>query len=172
MAQALSIGNAAAVHAPVISGPLGLKRSKMKRVPTTVPTAFTPPIKASPARLSSQNERSLPSTPALPKRQTMASGSSKDLGSMPLQPVTFVKGVGKVKMGGETESSSSSTMSSPTRVTVSDPVTYVLSPLFIINLDVQLFSCSITLAQRLNELAVANADGLLKYVLKMVICSL
>lgn len=100
----------------------------MKRVPTTVPTTFTPLIKAPPARLSAQNERSLPSTPALPKRQPMASGSSKDLGSMPLLPVTFVKG-GKGKMGGETESSGSSSMSSPTRVAASDPVTYVLSPL-------------------------------------------
>lgn len=100
----------------------------MKRVPTTVPTTFTPPVKASPARLSSQNERSLPSTPALPKRQPMASGSSKDLGSTPLLPVTFAKG-GKVKMGGETESSSSSMMSSPTRVAVSDSVTYVFSAL-------------------------------------------
>lgn len=122
MAQALSIGNAAAVHAPVISGPLGFKRSKMKRVPTTVPTTFTPPIQTFPA-LSSQNERSLPSTPVPPKRQIMSTGSSN---SMPLLPMTLKKG-GKVKIGGETKSSSSGSMSSPTRVAVSDPVTYVLS---------------------------------------------
>lgn len=55
----------------------------------------------------------------------MTSGSNRDLAVPPL-PMTSVK-EGKVKMGGEVPSLNlnSSTMSSPTRVAVSDPVTCV-----------------------------------------------
>lgn len=62
----------------------------------------------------------------------MTSGSNRDLDSnlgstaAPPLPMTSVK-EGKVKMGGEVVSLNlnSSTMSSPTRVAVSDPVTCV-----------------------------------------------
>lgn len=146
VAQALSIENAATVHAPITSSPLAgsSKGVNLKRAPAASPATAALPGKPK-LSISTEHERPLPPTPP-PKKRTAPSGSGRDSNSiiaMP-PPMTPVKdrGEGRVKISGVGASSSSSTVSSPSRAGVSDAVTT-------------------TLAQRLNELAVANEDGLL-----------
>ncbi|KAJ3556499.1 hypothetical protein NP233_g11963 [Leucocoprinus birnbaumii] len=148
VAQTLSIGNTATAHAPVTSSPLAgsSKGLRSKRAPAAAPTTATLPLKATTGKLSISIEHEIPLPPTPPpKRRVVASGSGRDSDSMP-PPMTPVKdrGEGRFMLAGvgANSSSSSSMVSSPSRVGGSDAVTT-------------------TLAQRLNELAVAHADGLL-----------
>lgn len=125
MAQTLSIGTSATVHAPVTSSPLAgrPKALNLKRKAVSAPATPTHPVKASSSVLafSIQDERPLPPPP--PPKKRLGPSGIRDPGSIAMPPpMTPVKDRG----GGRLSSSSNSMPNSPSRVGPSDAITYVV----------------------------------------------